>query len=208
MPTPLNQNFRSSGPNAANNRRLSYCPLCGHPFFSARLQPPKRQFCTHCGYVHFLNPSPGITIILQSPEGKVLIGRRAKKARYGGLWCLPGGYIEYEESFIETAHREVWEETGLKIEIEGVINVVSNLLDDRHHTLVIVLLGRVIGGREAANDDLVELRWVDHKQHLQASYAFEADQRIIDVFFNGNYALLPIDQRAEAARQKLDSCGK
>jgi len=202
VPTPLHQSFRSSGPTAASNRQLSYCPICGHPFTSAKLQHLQRQTCAHCGYIHFLNPSPGITIILHSPEGKVLIGKRALKARYGGLWCLPGGYIEYEESYIETAHREVWEETGLKIGIEGVINVVSNLLDDRHHTLVIVLLGKVIGGREAANDDLVELRWIDREQHLQASYAFEADQRIIDVFFDGNYALLPIDQRVEAEIQK------
>ncbi len=194
MPAPLSQSFRSSSHRAANNKKLRYCPHCGHPLSMANLEPLSRQSCPHCGYVHFLNPSPGITIILHSTDGRVLIGRRAQKARYGGLWCLPGGYIEYEESFIETAHREVWEETGLKIELEGVINVVSNLLDDRHHTLVIVLLGRIIGGEEAANDDLVELRWIDSKQHLQISYAFEADQRIIDVFFSGNYALLPIDQ--------------
>lgn len=167
----------------------------------ANLQPLKRQSCPHCGYIHFLNPSPGITIILHSSDGSILIGRRAEKARYGGLWCLPGGYIEYEESFIETAHREVWEETGLRIELEGVINVVSNQLDDRHHTLVIVLLGKAIGGKEAANDDLVALRWIDREQHLQVSYAFEADQRIIDVFFNGDYALLPIDQGAAASKK-------
>ena len=202
MPTPLNQIFRSSGPSATSKKRLSYCPLCGHSFTMADIQPFSRQTCGLCGYTHFLNPSPGITIILHSPAGKVLIGRRAEKARYGGLWCLPGGYIEYEESFIDTAHREVWEETGLNIEIEGVINVVSNLLDDRHHTLVIVLLGRVTGGLEAAGDDLLELRWIDHEQHLQVPYAFEADKRIIDVFFKGNYALLPIDQRAEAAKHE------
>ena len=74
------------------------------------------------------------------------MGKRCTTASYGGLWCLPGGYIEFEESFIEAAHREVFEETGLEIELEGVINVVSNLLDEQHHTLVIVLVGRVMGG--------------------------------------------------------------
>ncbi|MDD2469308.1 MAG: MBL fold metallo-hydrolase [Desulfobulbus sp.] len=193
----LSQSFRTSGPKAANKRRLHYCPQCGQAFLLTELQPFERHACSLCGYVHYLNPAPGITIILHSPDRRVLIGKRAEKAQYGGLWCLPGGYIEYEESFIETAHREVMEETGLKIGVEGVINVVSNHLDDQHHTLVIVLLGTVVGGREAANDDLTELRWVDNKEHLQIPYAFEADQHIIDVFFSGDYALLPIDQRAE-----------
>lgn len=194
---PLYQSFRTSGPMATGNRRIHYCPTCGHPFPPTGLQPLERQKCSHCGYVHYLNPSPGITIILHATDGKILIGKRAEKARYGGLWCLPGGYIEYEESFLETAHREVLEETGLNIGLEGVINVVSNHLDDLHHTLVIVLLGRVAGGCAAAGDDLVELRWIDQQEHGQIPYAFEADQRIIDVFFSGNFSLLPIDRQAE-----------
>ena len=190
---------------AADYKRVSYCPHCGQPFSTTRLQPFERQACALCGYVHYLNPAPGITIILYSEEGKILIGKRAENARYGGLWCLPGGYIEHEESFIETAHREVLEETGLEIAIEGVINVVSNLLDDLHHTLVIVLIGKVIGGKEAANDDLTSLRWIDKEEHQHRAYAFEADQRIIDVFFSGTYSVLPIDQRAESQRRREGS---
>nr|WP_320012499.1 NUDIX domain-containing protein [uncultured Desulfobulbus sp.] len=148
--------------------------------------------------MHHLNPAPGTTIILHTPEGKILVGKRLPTASYGGLWCLPGGYIEFEESFIEAAHREVLEETGLEIEVEGVINVVSNLLDESHHTLVIVLLGRVTGGHESAGDDLAILRWVTQEEHEHIIYAFEADKRIIDVFFAGGYHLLPIDPKAEA----------
>jgi ADP-ribose pyrophosphatase YjhB (NUDIX family) len=194
---PLFQSFRTSCPQAANNRRLRFCPGCGCPFAPAELQPFERQHCTRCDYIHHLNPSPGITIILHSPEGRILIGKRAEKARYGCRWCLPGGYIEFEESFIETAHREVREETGLTIRLQGIINVVSNHLDDFHHTLVIVLLGTVVGGIEVAGDDLIELRWIDAEEHRQVPYAFEADQRIIEAFFAGNLAVLPIDQRIE-----------
>jgi 8-oxo-dGTP pyrophosphatase MutT (NUDIX family) len=196
---PLYQNFHTSGPRAANNRRLRFCPECGTPFAGTLLQPFHRQQCGSCGYRHYLNPAPGITTILHSTDNRILIGKRSPAARYGNLWCLPGGYIEYEESFIETAHREVREETGLEISLEGVINVISNRLDDFHHTLVIVLLGTVVGGDEAAGDDLVELRWVDQEEHRQTPYAFEADRRIIDSFFAGRLAVLAIDQQAETA---------
>ena len=200
---PLYQSFRTSGPQATDNRRLHFCPRCATPFAATPMPPLARQRCTGCGYIHFLNPAPGITIILHSPEDRVLIGKRAPQARYGGLWCLPGGYIEYEESFIDTAHREVREETGLEIGVQGIINVVSNLLDDRHHTLVIVLVGVVSGGIMAPGDDLIELRWVDRRQHAQMEYAFAADQRIIDTYFAGNFQLLPIESKAEACAWRI-----
>ena len=114
-PMPLFQNFCTSGPQATDTRRLLFCPHCARPFAANALPPGARQRCTGCGYTHFLNPAPGITIILHAPDGRVLIGKRAPQARYGGQWCLPGGYIEYEESFIDTAHREVREEVGVVI---------------------------------------------------------------------------------------------
>lgn len=194
---PLYQHFSTSSAQAVNNQRLHYCPRCATAFAKAPLHHGARQQCAACGYTRFLNPAPGITIILHAPEGCVLIGKRADAARYGGRWCLPGGYIEFEESFIDTAHREVREETGLDIRVQGIVNVVSNQLDDYHHTLVIVLLGVVSGGWQAPGDDLIELRWVDRAAHQHTDYAFAADQRIIDGFFAGNLAMLPIDETAE-----------
>ena len=157
----------------------------------------ERQQCEHCDFINYLNPSPGITIIIRSPDGRVLIGKRSKNARYGNKWCLPGGYIEYEESFIETAHREVLEETGLLVRIEGIVNVVSNNLDELHHTIVIVLIGDILEGNQEPNDDLTELKWIDSDQHAGISYAFEADKRIIDCYFSENIKILPIDSRIE-----------
>lgn len=80
--------------------------------------------------LYFLNPNPGVTIIIRNDDSEVLIGKRIKMTEYGDRWCLPGGYIEYEESFIDATIREVREETGLSVELEGIINIVSNMLDD------------------------------------------------------------------------------
>ncbi len=193
----LFQVISNSDELAGNNKRLNYCPKCGADFIRKELGKFERQSCDKCGFVNYLNPSPGITIIIRSPDGKILIGKRSKNARYGNKWCLPGGYIEYEESFIETVHREVLEETGLEIRIEGIVNVVSNHLDDLHHTIVIVLIGNVFGGHQRPGDDLTELKWIDSVMHLGTIYAFEADKRIIDCYFAGNMKILPIDDRIE-----------
>jgi 8-oxo-dGTP pyrophosphatase MutT (NUDIX family) len=48
-------------------------------------------------------------------EGKVLLHRHRKL----GIWLPPGGHIEENELPDEAAIREVWEETGLRIELVG-----------------------------------------------------------------------------------------
>ena len=48
-------------------------------------------------------------------EGKVLLHRHRKL----GMWLPPGGHIEENELPDEAAIREVWEETGLRIELVG-----------------------------------------------------------------------------------------
>lgn len=165
---PPMQVFANSSAQAGNGKQWPYCPHCGTKLAKTALRPFERQRCPRCGTVNHLNPAPGITMLIRSPSQLILIGKRGPTARYGGQWCLPGGYIEYEESFIDTAFREIHEETGLQVRVQGVVNVVSNQLDDWHHTLVIVLIGDVVAGEPRAGDDLVELRWVDKAERLKA----------------------------------------
>lgn len=193
----LFQVFNTSPTAPGNHRRLNYCPQCGAPFTLQVLDRFERQQCQRCTFIHYLNPTPGITILIRSPEGRILIGRRRRTTRFGNTWCLPGGYIEYEESFIATAHREVLEETGLEVRISGIVNVVSNQLDGIHHTLVIVLIGDALGEQFRPGDDLTALKWIDRTSHCDINYGFEADKRIIDCYFAGTLAMLPIDARIE-----------
>src|ERR1700679_2803108 len=52
-------------------------------------------------------------------DGKILLVRRAKSPA-NGFYSLPGGRVEFGESLHTALHREVDEETGLKIEIVGL----------------------------------------------------------------------------------------
>jgi ADP-ribose pyrophosphatase YjhB (NUDIX family) len=53
---------------------------------------------------------------------KVLLTRRADNGR----WCLPSGAVEAGESVAEACEREVWEETGLRVEAVRLLGVYSN----------------------------------------------------------------------------------
>lgn len=58
-------------------------------------------------------PLVGVAVIV-TRNGKVLLGKR-KGAHGAGSWAFPGGHLEFNESIIGCASREVYEETGLCI---------------------------------------------------------------------------------------------
>ena len=53
--------------------------------------------------------------IIMNSEGKILIMKRSDKVRtYKGMWGVAAGYIEEDETPLETAYKEIREETGIE----------------------------------------------------------------------------------------------
>ncbi|CAI9390672.1 NUDIX hydrolase [Niallia sp. Sow4_A1] len=63
---------------------------------------------------------PGSVVIMLNEQEEVLLQKRLD-----GYWGLPGGLMDLGESFEEVARREVFEETGLKVENLTLLNVFS-----------------------------------------------------------------------------------
>lgn len=63
---------------------------------------------------------PGAVVIIENDRGEILLQHRRD-----GDWGLPGGLMELGESYEETARREVWEETGLRIGELTFVDVFS-----------------------------------------------------------------------------------
>ena len=160
----------------AHHGQFKYCPFSGTQLSLKEKGGVHRPACPNCGFVQFRNPIPGVVVVIEK-DGQVLLGKRA--GSYGkGQWGLPQGYIEFDEDFLTTAIREVKEETGLTVEIRSIINVVSNFLAPRLHTLAIILLAGVETGEPCAADDLETLEWFPLSGPLP-EMAFEADEFII-----------------------------
>lgn len=91
---------------------MNFCSQCGATV--SRLVPPgdnrERFVCESCGVVHYQNPNNVAGAIL-TWEDKVLMCKRAIEPRYG-LWTLPAGFMENNESVHQAAARESIEEAN------------------------------------------------------------------------------------------------
>jgi ADP-ribose pyrophosphatase YjhB (NUDIX family) len=70
---------------------------------------------------------PSTIAVVTDEHDRIVLVRR----RDNDLWALPGGGMELGESIVDTAVREVKEETGLDVEVTGLIGVYTN----PHHVM-------------------------------------------------------------------------
>lgn len=169
---------------------LKYCPSCGTACEIKNEGDRQRSVCPKCGFVNYRNPSPAVSVLIHD-DSKVLLGKRAGWNFQGEKWCLPCGFIEFDEDYLTAGRREVKEETGLDVEIDGIINVTHNFFHPGLHTLVVVLAAHRIGGELTPNDDIVEVRWCDANQELP-NLAFAADRMLITCFFEKHLPMIPV----------------
>lgn len=82
-----------------------------------------RDVCDHCSTIHYENPKI-VAGCLPLWEDGVLLCRRAIEPRYG-LWTLPAGFMENEETTSEAAARETLEEARARVDIEGLYTLFN-----------------------------------------------------------------------------------
>jgi ADP-ribose pyrophosphatase YjhB (NUDIX family) len=115
-----------------------------------------RRVCPACGWIHWGNAKPCAgALVLRN--GKVLLIRRTIEP-FKGYWDIPGGFCEADEHPAQTAIREVNEETGLEIELTGLLGL---WLDEYagSTTLNIYYLARPLSYRLHAGDDANGAAW-------------------------------------------------
>jgi len=94
----------------------------------------------------------------------VLLAQRGKRP-HSDTWSIPGGAQELGETVEEAAIREIREETGLEIEVLGLVDVIDSINRDAdgevqfHYTLV-DLMAEWRAGEAVAADDVAAVRWV------------------------------------------------
>jgi 8-oxo-dGTP diphosphatase len=103
-------------------------------------------------------------VVLKKGSGRlwILLIERGHEP-FRGMWALPGGFIEMEETLLESVQRELREETGLHgIELEQFDTFGDPGRDPRGRVITVVFRGFVHGPVEVrAGDDARLARWFD-----------------------------------------------
>jgi ADP-ribose pyrophosphatase YjhB (NUDIX family) len=90
----------------------------------------ERLICRDCGFIHYRNPVVVVGAVATWNDGdepsaqRILLCRRAIAPQIG-LWTLPAGYLELEETTEAGAVRETWEEARAHISIDRLLAVYN-----------------------------------------------------------------------------------
>ena len=82
-----------------------------------------------------------VVAVIVDVEGRVLLTRRSIPP-FRDLWVMPGGKIDLGEPILEALKREVHEEVGLEVEIEGLIDVFEHLTPGADNCHFVILYYR------------------------------------------------------------------
>ncbi|AXV37555.1 MAG: NUDIX hydrolase [Methanobacteriaceae archaeon] len=112
-------------------------------------------------------------------ESIILIKRKNKPFR--GYWALPGGFVECGETVESAVIRESKEETGLDVNIEGIVGVYSDPdRDPRGYVVSICFLATSDGDKLKADTDASEVNLFNLKEIANLELAFDHEKIIKD----------------------------
>lgn len=111
-----------------------------------------------------LQPLIGLGAIVWK-DGKVLMVQRGRPPRQG-IWSLPGGLQMLGETVVDGIRREIREETGIEIDLLGLVEVVDSVQRDPsdrvlYHFTIIDYAARWRSGEAVAGDDAAAVAWID-----------------------------------------------
>ncbi|WP_170026645.1 NUDIX hydrolase [Actinomadura oligospora] len=136
--------------------------------------------------------TPSASVLARDPDGRILLLRRPDN----GLWTIPTGGLKKGETITECGVRECREETGLDIEITGLVGVFTTpdhvieyvrdgRVDEVRQPVNVCLHARPVGGALTTTDEASEVKWVS-PDDLDEYEIHPALRRRIDHGLNSN----------------------
>lgn len=138
---------------------VKYCPRCGQPVVRKQVFGRERPVCESCDYIHFQEPKVAAAALIVQDDRVLLVRRSMQPER--GKWTLPAGFVDADEDPAEAAVREVFEETHLEVEIEGLLDVIYGKEHPNGASIVILYKAKIRGGNLQPGDDVDAVDFYD-----------------------------------------------
>lgn len=142
---------------------FKYCPLCRTSLVKRFIDNLNRKMCESCGWINYKNPLPAVACLVLNHKKELLLVRRAVEP-FIGEWCLPGGFIEFNETIPIAGKRELKEETGLTGKALGFVGAYVQTSRMYGSVLIVGLEYKVDKKRAKASDDAMEARFIHIKK--------------------------------------------
>lgn len=114
------------------------------------------------------NVGVGCGVLLLNKKRQFLMMKRLSK-HAKGTFAIPGGWLEFGETFEENAAREIMEELGVEIDHVKVLGVTNNIFpQEQKHTVAIILGATVKSGspKIMEPDKCESISWYDDWNNL------------------------------------------
>ncbi len=143
-------------------KKKTQCHFCGSKLDRKDVDGRNRLFCNECNVPIYENPLPASAAVVLKGR-QVLLVKRAVEPELG-KWCLPGGFLELDETPEQGCLRELKEETGLtgnNLILRGVYRSKNPF-----YTAVALIGFQVeqVEGEAVAGDDCDDIRYYDIDQ--------------------------------------------
>jgi len=111
---------------------------------------------------------PSANVVVVNDTGQVLLIRRTDNDN----WALPGGAMDLGESLPDAARRETAEETGIQVQITGLVGIYTDPKHVIHYTsndevrqeFSVVFTARPVAGTPRPSSESSEVHWVAPEQ--------------------------------------------
>jgi ADP-ribose pyrophosphatase YjhB (NUDIX family) len=138
-----------------------------------------RPVCPLCGWIVYLNPPVAVGVVATDETGRVVLVLRGENPGKG-LWGLPAGFMEIDETTEETAHRECLEETGLTVRLGPLWGVWSYYHAIKRTSGVLVLYrAEITDGAPTAGSDSEDVRFFSPHDLPFDELAFETHREAL-----------------------------
>jgi len=133
-----------------------FCVNCGSSLVIRVLEGRELEACPNDDFVLWRDPKVAAAIVVEAAGG-IVLGRRAIEPGYG-LWCLPGGFVNDDESPAEAVARECREEIGAKVEVDSVLDVYHGAKTTAPSIVVVAYRGHLaVGEKVAPGEEMLEV---------------------------------------------------
>lgn len=133
-----------------------FCQYCGNRLIDKHIEGRVRRYCHTCGEPVYENPIAATCVVVADSQDRIWLVKRSVEPKVG-CWCLPGGFMELDETPEAGALRELKEETNLTGKLEMLLGISINPSAAYGSVLVAGYLVRDYSGEPLAGDDASEV---------------------------------------------------